>query len=602
MTENETAAGLSIGASATATTSSVGVCTMGTAATSCSNRKIVSVHTLHLGTKSASEEIVRKKRMAKKFGNKQKMSFPQKTILPPITNKAGTALSGSPASLVSKEDKNRVPEHPNLTKSFTLDGFLLVEAGHVEFPDELDLVDLSGKRLREVVPQDLEFFARLKMIDLGENELTLEQLVTFPSLEELHLYCNNLRSIPATLPSGAFRTVRVLNLSYNLLTCEALEGIVQLENLEQLDLVGNDIEDVPKSMVKLESLEILNLSSNRMRSPSSWHVLAALPALRELNVSSNEFSGIPLASKDAFAKLEWISLANNKIGDEADLKGLMPCKKLFCIVLYGNPLTTEFACCRSEVSINNQIVTLVIDPPPSESSLQTHGKALGKRVLPGKKGAMHTGTYTSFRISKLLQRPVSKRRGKPLSPLDRLRASRSHNMNGTEKSESGAKTKAKSTIGGRRHPQQPPSPTKGKKLLRGGIESTTAVTTATATSAVPSFADTIRLKLSVMASRGDPVKDPSQFRSAMSEIRTALQHTLSTSAEFQLKGHGFEKNTVSWSKKAKAPLKNFEASLKKEDKDFDLTIVSAKAKSSEMLKNVEAALADLDTATAPSGT
>ena len=70
-------------------------------------------------------------------------------------------------------------------------------------------------RLTNVVDQDLTYFTNLAAADYGENELSLESFYGFPSIEELHLYCNNVRRVPRNISvSEAYEKLRVLNLSY----------------------------------------------------------------------------------------------------------------------------------------------------------------------------------------------------------------------------------------------------------------------------------------------------------------------------------------------------------------------------------------------------
>ena len=339
-----------------------------------------------------------------------------------------------PPLVVTKETDNKPEESRR-----TLDGFLLLERGHVEFPEDLEQINLCGFRLTNVVDQDLTYFTNLAAADFGENELSLESFYGFPSIEELHLYCNNVRRVPRNIAvSEAYEKLRVLNLSYNLLTCEEISYAVQFRNLEELDLTGNTLRSVPKNIGEMENLKILNISSNMLEQASDWHALAQIPNLRELNASKNEFKTIPATTKESFPHLQWINIAHNRISDESDLKGLMSCTRLFCIVLHDNPLTLNTAICRSEVTINGRVVSLVTDPPSSSLSSSSGGDDLVTDA-----STAYTGSYTSFQMCKNLQRPSPTRRQKhhkaPVSPVERLRASRKHNSK-------------------RRHHQQPLSP------------------------------------------------------------------------------------------------------------------------------------------------
>jgi Leucine-rich repeat (LRR) protein len=298
---------------------------------------------------SGSEGVKKKRKKWLNFHTKKKNN---KSSLPPLV-------------VTSKEDHK-----PEESRRTTLDGFILLERGHVEFPEELEQVDLCGFRLTNVVEQDLSYFTNLKAADFGENELSIESLSGFSSLEELHLYCNNVRRVPRNISvTNSFEKLRVLNLSYNLLTCEELSFAVQFHSLEELDLTGNTLRSIPKNIGEMAALKILNISSNMLEQASDWHALAQIPNLRELNASKNEFKTIPATTRESFPQLQWINVAHNRISDEGDLKGLMSCTRLFCIVLHDNPLTLSTAICRSEVMINGRVVSLVTDPPPPTTPL-----------------------------------------------------------------------------------------------------------------------------------------------------------------------------------------------------------------------------------------
>ena len=57
-----------------------------------------------------------------------------------------------------------------------LDGFLLLEACHVEFPDEATPAVLHSRNVADVAPEDLQYFNNLAYLDLGANRVRLEML------------------------------------------------------------------------------------------------------------------------------------------------------------------------------------------------------------------------------------------------------------------------------------------------------------------------------------------------------------------------------------------------------------------------------------------
>lgn len=71
-------------------------------------------------------------------------------------------------------------------------------------------------------------------------------------------------------------------------------------------------------------------------------MLSKLPALRELSLAFNYFTGVNLAPEAvefAFPLLEGLDLGFNYIADQQDVVILVLLEKLQRVILYGNPLT-----------------------------------------------------------------------------------------------------------------------------------------------------------------------------------------------------------------------------------------------------------------------
>lgn len=70
-------------------------------------------------------------------------------------------------------------------------------------------------------------------------------------------------------------------------------------------------------------------------------VLSKLPALRDLNLAFNYFTGVklrPEAVECAFPLLEALDLGFNYIGNESDVVVVVLFERLQTVILYGNPL------------------------------------------------------------------------------------------------------------------------------------------------------------------------------------------------------------------------------------------------------------------------
>lgn len=556
----------------------------------------------------------------KEFGKKKRWLNFANPVLPPL---ASTLV----APEISEEDHKKV-----------LDGFLLIDAGKVDFPDELTRVDLTSRQLHKVATEDLEYFTQLTTVDLGDNELKLEQLAAFPVLEEAHLNCNNIRNIPRIVPD-MFRKLKHLDLSHNLLKPDQIGYLSNIATLSELNLSGNGLDMIPKNMVEFVNLQVLNVSCNKLQKLSIWHTMASIPKLRELNASWNEFRSIPPTSKDSFPKLEWINVSHNKISDEKDLKGLMSCTQLVYIVLHSNPLTENARICRSEVTINNRIVTLVTDPPPSESALAAQ-KVAGKRIQVGKQGAMRSGTYTNFRISKVLDLPTirasdSLRRQQKQKERMGLNAQarRSFNQSGSSVSSSsnsssrraiagaahgllhkahngmgqkrnngrssngnGNGSRSRRSAGRRFGPRDrgggAPGASLGEASLGSQMGQLGASEMAAQTYAMmqQDAAEPTALQATLAMSRGsrfNPQGNSAKLRGAISTLRATLARPLTT-RQFQAAPQGFEQHTVAWNIKKK-PKQPYVLQLKR----TELNPKTRQHKSEAILSNIDRVLGDM---------
>jgi hypothetical protein len=236
-----------------------------------------------------------------------------------------------------------------------LDGFMLLDACGVEFPDEASRADVQEEGLTDAIAEDLAYFTNLIYLNAGDNELPFEKLVGLPSLQELHLHCNCLRSIPRIdkLPSIgsnlAFAALEVLDLSFNKLTKDAISHLSVLPRLRVLDLTCNSLNAMPSMMVEFSVLEVLCLERNRLEREETLLALSTIPRLRELNLSHNYFRRVSSAVAHSatpsgvggFGTLEWLNLAHNYIATESDVVSLVALPKLTDVILYGNPMTIK---------------------------------------------------------------------------------------------------------------------------------------------------------------------------------------------------------------------------------------------------------------------
>ena len=93
-----------------------------------------------------------------------------------------------------------------------------------------------------------------------------------------------------------FTKLKYLHLSYNKIPTENLCQLGLLPNLVILNLASNDLCSLPPDLSFFESLEELNLDSNKFSSTfgapiAIFDSLATIPRLKKLNLSRNRLEG-----------------------------------------------------------------------------------------------------------------------------------------------------------------------------------------------------------------------------------------------------------------------------------------------------------------------
>ncbi|KAM4609451.1 toll-like receptor 7 [Polymixia lowei] len=146
----------------------------------------------------------------------------------------------------------------------------------------LKILRMHSNSLTYVLSQWFNSSKELRVLDLSSNFLAREITFTYfpkalPNLEELDLSFNyELQRYPTTLKlSHSFsflKSLKVLRLKgfvFQQLTLEGISPLIPLQNLEVIDLGLNFIKMANFSLLmELKSLKIINLSNNKISSPS----------------------------------------------------------------------------------------------------------------------------------------------------------------------------------------------------------------------------------------------------------------------------------------------------------------------------------------------
>ncbi|KAH7040824.1 uncharacterized protein B0I36DRAFT_235717 [Microdochium trichocladiopsis] len=280
---------------------------------------------------AALRDQIAKAKAARRAASRQVSSTsqpPLKSPLVPTDTSFDFGLSDDPFGLNKLEDAGRKVMQNRISTARTTGRLNIAAMSLKQIPDEVlkmyDLDNVNGQSASWAECVDLTRFVA------ADNELeTLEEALfpdvdpssfvddddyqghQFGGLEALDLHGNMLIGLPMGL--RRLQVLTTLNLSQNKLTNGCLEIISQivplrdlklgnnllygqlddtvtaLENLESLDLHGNNITALPKNMDRLRRLRILNVNENDLtRLP--FDVLSELP-LSTLSARRNKLSG-----------------------------------------------------------------------------------------------------------------------------------------------------------------------------------------------------------------------------------------------------------------------------------------------------------------------
>ncbi len=163
------------------------------------------------------------------------------------------------------------------------------------------------------LPREIYQLRNLKKLDLSQNQLEFlsESIKVWTQLEELNLCCNELIDLPD-------------------------HGIEHLTNLKHLDISGNALKCLPRSIRYLKQMKILNVEENYLKELPAE--IGHCSSLEVLKVSSNELFQLPTEVKDLTSLVEF-SAADNELrytSEELQALGLNNWKKVEKVNLLQN--------------------------------------------------------------------------------------------------------------------------------------------------------------------------------------------------------------------------------------------------------------------------
>ncbi|KAL0854342.1 hypothetical protein Bca101_059494 [Brassica carinata] len=171
-------------------------------------------------------------------------------------------------------------------------------------------LEVSDNLLSGSIPEGIEDYQELRLIDLGDNQLNGPlpgSLGNLPKLETLILSNNSLNgAIPESL--SRIQTLSRFAANKNQFTGAIPSGITK--HLENLDLSFNHLNgSIPDDLLSQPQLVSVDLSSNRF---VGWLPQSISNSLVRLRLGSNKLTGsVPPAAFESLQKLTYLEMENN---------------------------------------------------------------------------------------------------------------------------------------------------------------------------------------------------------------------------------------------------------------------------------------------------
>ncbi|KAI0392171.1 L domain-like protein [Xylariaceae sp. FL0594] len=311
---------------------------------------------ISVGKSSAAlREQIAKAKAAKRAANRQASntlaSEPQSSTVVPNEGTFDFDPSDDPFGQKSFEQSNRKVMQSRIEAARVSGRLNIAAMGLKEIPEQvLKMYDLEsvGRAdgswaesvdLTRLVAADneLETIADAIFPDVDPSDFNADEVDErggiFWGLESADLHNNTLISLPMGL--RRLQLLTSLNLTSNKLTNDCLDIIGQcaalrdlklgnnllhgsfpdtfmLENLEILDLHGNNISALPSNMGRMRRLRILNVDENALES-LPFQSFSSLP-LSELSVRKNKLTGVLIeAEVESLPQLQILDCSNNQL-------------------------------------------------------------------------------------------------------------------------------------------------------------------------------------------------------------------------------------------------------------------------------------------------
>ncbi|CAD5224468.1 unnamed protein product [Bursaphelenchus okinawaensis] len=221
-------------------------------------------------------------------------------------------------------------------KILTMD-FLQKEFGeNLNKDTEFNLSD-NQFHMIALIRNGLDILQHVTTINLSDNHLQhLYELAHLPNLVQLNLSNNQILSLTTDSVPKILPKLELLDLSSNNLTCQSVAriGLQKLPQLKRLILTGNKLSRFDAALFDFENLEALDLSGNDIKVIRKKN----LKHLKKLDLSENDLKDLEGLT---LPNLITLNVSKNKISSCAAMKSLKELKNLKSLDCSENPVTAR---------------------------------------------------------------------------------------------------------------------------------------------------------------------------------------------------------------------------------------------------------------------
>ncbi|CAG5106185.1 Similar to Lgr4: Leucine-rich repeat-containing G-protein coupled receptor 4 (Rattus norvegicus) [Cotesia congregata] len=196
------------------------------------------------------------------------------------------------------------------------DGILLEK-----FP-QLEYFSIENVGLRNVSANAFLYSSALVYLIMSQNNLSQIENRTFHELVNLKTLILDDNQLSALPDLSKLKNLELFSIARNKISSLRKFDFDKLENLKSLNLSYNLDEIIPGTFNGFESLEVLDLSGNKLQTLSTFWITpkTKLECLFLRNNLFLSFSNLPLT---AIKNLRYVSLAENPLPSIANTKSLM---------------------------------------------------------------------------------------------------------------------------------------------------------------------------------------------------------------------------------------------------------------------------------------